>query len=55
MIIMIGIDETPADDADYAARIGIRLHDDNDNFCGARATCALPCGSEAFMLFIGLR
>ena len=39
MSIMIVIDETPADDA---ARIGIRLHDDNNNFCGARATCALP-------------
>ena len=42
MSIMIVIDETPADDA---ARIGIRLHDDNNNFCGARATCALPGGS----------
>ena len=49
MSIMIVIDETPADDA---ARIGIRLHDDNNNFCGARATCALPGGSESFMLFI---
>ena len=39
MSIMIMIDETPADDA---ARIGIRLNDDNNNFCGARATCALP-------------
>ena len=52
MSIMIVIDETPADDA---ARIGIRLHDDNNNFCGARATCALPGGSESFMLFTGLR
>ena len=52
MSIMIVIDETPADDA---ARIGIRLHDDNNNFCGARATCALPGGSESFMLFTCLR
>ena len=52
MSIMIVIDETPADDA---ARIGIRLNDDNNNFCGARATCALPGGSESFMLFTCLR
>ena len=52
MSIMIVIDETPADDA---ARIGIRLHDDKNNFCGARTTCALPGGSESFMLFTGLR
>ena len=49
MSIMIGIDETPADDA---ARIGTRHYDDDNNFCGARAPCALPCGSEAFVLFI---
>ena len=52
MSIMIGIDETPAD---HAARIGTRHYDDDNNSCGARAPCALPCGSEAFMLFIGLR
>ena len=52
MSIMIGIDETLAD---HAARIGTRHYDDDNNSCGARAPCALPCGSEAFMLFIGLR
>ena len=52
MSIMIGIDETLAD---HAARIGTRHHDDGNNSCGAHAPCALPCGSEAFMLFIGLR
>ena len=52
MSIMIGIDETPADDA---ARIGTRHYDDDNNFCGARAPCALPGGSGALMLFIGLR
>ena len=49
MSIMIVIDETPAD---HAARIGTRHYDDDNNSCGARAPCALPCGSEAFMLFI---
>ena len=49
MSIMIGIDETLAD---HAARIGTRHYDDDNNSCGARAPCALPCGSEAFMLFI---
>ena len=52
MSIMIVIDETLAD---HAARIGTRHYDDDNNSCGARAPCALPCGSEAFMLFIGLR
>ena len=52
MSIMIGIDETRAD---HAARIGTRHYDDDNNSCGARAPCALPVGSEAFMLFIGLR
>ena len=52
MSIMIGIDETLADDA---ARIGTRHYDDDNNSCGARAPCALPGGSGAFMLFIGLR
>ena len=52
MSIMIGIDETRAD---HTARIGTRHHDDDNNSCGAHAPCALPCGSEAFMLFIGLR
>ena len=52
MSIMIGIDETLAD---HAARIGTRHYDDDNNSCGAHAPCALPCGSEAFMLFIGLR
>ena len=52
MSIMIVIDETLAD---HAARIGTRHYDDDNNSCGARAPCALPGGSEAFMLFIGLR
>ena len=52
MSIMIVIDETRAD---HAARIGTRHYDDDNNSCGAHAPCALPCGSEAFMLFIGLR
>ena len=52
MSIMIGIDQTPAD---HAARIETRHYDDDNNSCGARAPCALPGGSEAFMLFIGLR
>ena len=52
MSIMIVIDETPAD---HAARIGTHHYDDDNNSCGALAPCALPCGSEAFMLFIGLR
>ena len=52
MSIMIVIDETLAD---HAARIGTRHYDDDNNSCGAHAPCALPCGSEAFMLFIGLR
>ena len=49
MSIMIGIDETLAD---HAARIGSRHYDDDDNNscgAGARAPCALPGGSEAFM------
>ena len=52
MSIMIVIDETLAD---HAARIGTRHYDDDNNSCGARAPCALPGGSGAFMLFIGLR
>ena len=52
MSIMIGIDETLAD---HAARIGTRHYDDDNNSCGARAPCALPGGSGALMLFIGLR
>ena len=50
--IMIVIDETLAD---HAARIGTRHYDDDNNSCGARAPCALPGGSGALMLFIGLR
>ena len=49
MSIMIVIDETLAD---HAARIGTRHYDNDNNSCGARAPCGLPCGSEAFMLFI---
>ena len=52
MSIMIVIDETLAD---HAARIGTRHYDDDNNSCGARAPCALPGGSGALMLFIGLR
>ena len=52
MSIMIGIDETPAD---HPARIGTRLHDDDNDFCGARAPCAPPGGSGDLMLFISLR
>ena len=47
---MIGIDAMRADDAE---RIGTRHYGDDNNSCGARAPCALPGGSEAFMLFIG--